>query len=61
MKKIMFIMIILSLVFCLHAQKPIQKYIEYDLGYDNFKFDEKKCYYENITGLAVGSYFYPKI
>lgn len=60
MKKIMFIMIILSLLFCLYAQKPIQKYIEYDLGYDNFKFDEKKCYYENITGLTVGSYFYPQ-
>lgn len=60
MKKIMFIMIILSLVFCLYAQKTIQKYIEYDLGYDNFKFDEKKCYYENITGLTVGSYFYPQ-
>lgn len=59
-KKILFIMITLALFSCLNAQDSVQTYIEYDLGYDNFKFDENKCYYENITGLLVGNYYYPK-
>ena len=53
-------MITLALFSCLNAQDSVQTYIEYDLGYDNFKFDENKCYYENITGLLIGNYYYPK-
>ena len=36
------------------------KYIEYDLGYDNIVISQDTAKYENITGLEIGNYVYPK-
>ena len=36
------------------------KYIEYDLGYDNIVISQDTAKYENVTGLEIGNYVYPK-
>lgn len=58
-KIIVFVFFILAISDVI-ANEMTKVYIEYDLGYDNFKFEQEKCYYENITGLETGNYVYPK-
>lgn len=61
MKKEIIIFFIFILVSSgLIANETTKTYIEYDLGYDNIVISQDTAKYENITGLEIGNYVYPK-
>ena len=60
LKKIIVFLFFILAISDVIANEMTKVYIEYGLGYDNFKFEQEKCYYENITGLEIGNYVYPK-
>ena len=60
MKHNIFLILLLMVISTVWGQNPNQIYEEYDLGYDYFEFENTSIHYENITGLVVGKYFYPK-
>ena len=60
LKKIIVFLFFILAISDVIANEMTKVYIEYDLGYDNIVISQDTAKYENLTGLEIGNYVYPK-
>ena len=60
LKKIIVFLFFILAISDVIANEMTKVYIEYDLGYDNIVISQDTAKYENVTGLEIGNYVYPK-